>query len=778
MAFLFRNLFLLILIAINLPALAQIDSIPLKVLELREYDIIKKSNSSEGQKVVSGTRTLQDIDEVPLTIHVITKEEIQKYGYVTLVDALKHLPGIRVSQPGSALDGETFLMRGLRGNNYCKILINNTPIKPSVAAGMPLGAQLPIQQAERIEVIYGPAAAVYGADASAGVINIILEKTERPTFVQAHLNSGSANGYSDLNLLFGGQLGRNKKVLNFSVYGSSTQRNNTAVVSNYLGVLYSPIFYAQNNFTQNIDTSYVKLNNYSGTVDNPNFSALPHLSRMFGMDLSLKSWSMSIQNMYRRDHAAIGLNPVAISYDNPQTYFGENISSVNTRFAKSNEKYGVELNIRSVFYSVDNRSSSQYVQPSLSRGLDLIAAAKTLESSPPGNFNEVVYDSLRSLINERYFSGNRFSYASTIDFGMEQIHNYNANRWLDLSFGTSFDFGTGSPLVTLARRPIKQVVFKSNPDQPIPIREYLGGNFNAFLQAYIKQEKWNVTLGLQYYAFGSRIGSYRPPFQTGFNPRIAALYKVNQKFSFRALYCTAFRRTSPYYYSNTFVLDPDINDALDIAELPIDSELTTSHEIGARWNPDSNIRMDFVGFYTFTDNIITYNFTTNTQSLAAINSVVGYFNNQDDRISVLGVQGSINYRNIIPSINLDAKLNFQYANSTRNFRMNDNAALEVPNWSFSGIISFKPLRKLSVSFLNVFQGDSLVNFRGDSSDKYYLLDTVFRLDISDKFQAMLKVNNFLNARYAGLSASNSPDDLFFNPQPSRTIQLGLTYRTN
>ena len=70
-------------------------------------------------------------------------------GYLTLTDVLKRLPGIRVSQPGSALEGETFLMRGLLGNAYAKILINDLPIKPFLVSGMPIGAQLPIREAYR-----------------------------------------------------------------------------------------------------------------------------------------------------------------------------------------------------------------------------------------------------------------------------------------------------------------------------------------------------------------------------------------------------------------------------------------------------------------------------------------------------------------------------------------------------------------------------------------------------------------------------------------------------
>ncbi|MEZ4948332.1 MAG: hypothetical protein R2784_02910 [Saprospiraceae bacterium] len=51
-----------------------------------------------------------------------------------------------MSQPGSA-EGKTFMMRGLIGNQYSKILINDVPIRPTALLGMPIGAQLLIKQA-------------------------------------------------------------------------------------------------------------------------------------------------------------------------------------------------------------------------------------------------------------------------------------------------------------------------------------------------------------------------------------------------------------------------------------------------------------------------------------------------------------------------------------------------------------------------------------------------------------------------------------------------------
>ena len=772
----FANIILsLILISLSLSANAQIDSLPIFPFELTEKDIHKNASDFNTQKVMSGSRTLQDVDDLPLTIYVITKEEIQMYGFITLVDVLKHLPGIRVSQPGSALDGETFLMRGLRGNSYSKILINNVPIKPTIASSMPLGAQLPIQQAERIEVIYGPAAAVYGVDASAGVINIIIEKTDRPTFAQAKLNAGSINGYTDLNLLFGGKLGKNKKIVNFSVYGSTTILDDQPIIYD-IANNYTPTDYIRQTNFNFIDTSYVSLRNYtSNSASQANFSTIPHLSRMFGLDVYYRNWRMSFQGMYRRDHSAIGMNPLAISYDNPLTYFGESIISTNLGYSKNKKKSSFELNFSGTVYDVDNRSSSQFVRNSLNEAMNLVARSQVFENSATGQFDFAQYDSLKTAINDRYFSGNRYSFAESTEFNIEQVYTNRINPSFHLSFGLNANIGLGTPLTTLGTRPLTVADTIASPGLPLPPLDYFGGGISGFLQTYIQRPKWNMTLGLQFFAYGYALSGLSIPAQSGTNPRLAFLYKLSPKLSIRSFYGTAFRVPSPYYFANSYFIEFDRNRPLTIAGATLSSELTTTGELGIRWNPQSKIKIDMVGFYNFTNNIISNNFNFNLQNLENTDAVIGYFNNSNDALSFTGVQATIDYKDIISSIGLDARLNMQYARSFRLRNRNIIPLFEVPIWSASAIISFQVSKKLSFSFLNNFQGRAV---KGVGRVGNFNLDSVLRYDLSDRFQFLFKANNTLNAVNEGLVATNSPDDLFYNPQRLRNIQIGLSYRTN
>lgn len=70
---------------------------------------------------------------------------------------------------------------------------------------MPLGANIPIRQAERIEILYGPAAASYGNDACSGVINIVTMDSDVRPFAEGDILVGSGE-YRYINFVATGSL--------------------------------------------------------------------------------------------------------------------------------------------------------------------------------------------------------------------------------------------------------------------------------------------------------------------------------------------------------------------------------------------------------------------------------------------------------------------------------------------------------------------------------------------------------------------------------------------
>lgn len=137
--------------------------------------------------VVTASGFEQKIVDAPASISVITREDLIKRPYMTLIDAARDLEGVDVGETADKTGQKTISIRGM-GSDYTLILINGRrqnnhgDIYPNNFGGNQFNHIPPLDMVERIEVIRGPASTLYGADALGGVINIITRKvTERWT---------------------------------------------------------------------------------------------------------------------------------------------------------------------------------------------------------------------------------------------------------------------------------------------------------------------------------------------------------------------------------------------------------------------------------------------------------------------------------------------------------------------------------------------------------------------------------------------------------------------
>jgi outer membrane receptor for ferrienterochelin and colicins len=127
-------------------------------------------------KVYSASKYEQKAVEAPSSISVITREEIRKYGYRTIEEALRSLTGFYVQNHGS------YSTLGVRGfappgdsNGRILYLVNGHAINNNVDDSAPVGNDFPVDMdlVDRIEVVRGPSSSLYGADAFFGVVNVI-----------------------------------------------------------------------------------------------------------------------------------------------------------------------------------------------------------------------------------------------------------------------------------------------------------------------------------------------------------------------------------------------------------------------------------------------------------------------------------------------------------------------------------------------------------------------------------------------------------------------------
>lgn len=760
---------------------AQTDSLDIDIAQLSWKDIQQNQQIQINQQVTSASRSLKNIDELPFTVFIISKKEIRQNGYITLADAVKMLPGIRVSQPGSALEGELFMMRGLLGNTYTKILLNGMPIKPYMVSGMPIGAQLPIQQADRIEVIYGPAAALYGADATAGIINIVNENSERPIFTDASLHLGG-DGYSSINVSLGGKLGKGKEVVKFSVWGSNTRLADRRTFHD-THHLYDIPRYAEGNVGRLNELT--ENSNFRGDINNPIVNELPHQSRSFGLNADYKIFRFSFKKMYRQDHSSIGLNPLAVSYANPLTTMGEDIVEAHITAQKQYENFGFQTSIGLLNYDLDKRSSTIYLNPTLDFLLDSLATI--------ANFSAAETE----LIHNRFFNRTRFAFANSKEYFAEQTFNFPLFEKGEVTTGIRYQQGDGQPFIDFQPVPVQNNSSFNNLNSIFSDPSYQ--EFSGFGQLFLPLGKWNLLIGGQYLIRNNAEFARRVK---DFNHRIGVLYKASTKFSLRATYSTAFKTPSPFLNSTTYTIRADNFATITTGLTPLGPESTTAYELGVRWSPHSKISLDATGYFTQTKDFITYDIIASPDSTRR-GFNLGYFNNGNSLAQLMGIQSRLILNEIIPKIHLNTILSMNISKGKEDFFTPEvgqeaghisgiNSIRAYPEFIAQARMSLVPINRLQLTFDHIMMSQSItrdivrieetLETTNDEStlmnNGYYTLDISANYQLSPNFSLYGKVFNVFNKKYAGIDAYNHHDVLIHNPQSLTIYRIGVNYNLN
>jgi outer membrane receptor for ferrienterochelin and colicins len=165
--------------------------------------------------VSTASKVSQKMKETPTTIRIITADQIKERGYFTLEQALADLPGFQFRNI-NGFNTYSFL-RGLPSqNNLILLLVDGIQINELNSGGFYGGGQFDLANTERIEVVYGPASALYGTNAVSGIINIITRKPEKPN--SGYL-SGSLGNFRTNSLDFGYEYTNHGNDLGFRIAG-------------------------------------------------------------------------------------------------------------------------------------------------------------------------------------------------------------------------------------------------------------------------------------------------------------------------------------------------------------------------------------------------------------------------------------------------------------------------------------------------------------------------------------------------------------------------------
>ncbi len=187
------------------PALAAADPTPSAVVPTPTADTPAQRREDEKAReadkahklpdiVVTGTRTEYAVDEAPVPVQVISREEIRSVSAVNVAEALDRIPGIYVKQNQQfGLGANTVRMQGTEANQVA-ILRNGRRFRGGVNGVVDL-RDIAVEDIERIEIIRGPASSLYGSDAMGGVINIITREGSKNPHASLTIAGGTQDTF-------------------------------------------------------------------------------------------------------------------------------------------------------------------------------------------------------------------------------------------------------------------------------------------------------------------------------------------------------------------------------------------------------------------------------------------------------------------------------------------------------------------------------------------------------------------------------------------------------
>jgi len=148
-----------------------------------------RSTATLAQTVVTATRTEQPLADLVADVTVVDRSEIERSGATGLADVLVRVPGIEMIRNGGPGTRTDVYLRGAE-TRFTAVFIDGVRVDSQSTGGAPWEA-IPLAQIERIEIVRGPAGAVYGSDALGGVIQIFTRRGQGPLSPYAGIGLGT-----------------------------------------------------------------------------------------------------------------------------------------------------------------------------------------------------------------------------------------------------------------------------------------------------------------------------------------------------------------------------------------------------------------------------------------------------------------------------------------------------------------------------------------------------------------------------------------------------------
>ncbi len=685
-----------------------------------------RSSYGDEEMVTIATGVRQDRSKAPAVASVITAEDIKEIGATDLDQVLETVPGLHVAHDPAGYN-PIYTFRGIyaSSNPQVLMLINGIPItnlfhgdRGQVWGGMP------VESIARIEIIRGPGSAVYGADAFAGVINIIT-KTSRDipgTEVGARVGSFSTR---DAWVLHGGAIGRYAVAFMVEYHETDGQKGIIdqdgqslldSAFSSTASLAPGPVSLSRRNLDVRLDVSREKWRIRAGLQKRSNFG------NGAGVAQALDPSNRLASERWNAD----------VTYHDADFTRNWDVSATLSYFQTSQE--------------VENN-------------LVLFPPGTVLPIGSDGNINKVSPVGLVTFTDG--LIGNPENYERHIRFNVSAFYSGFDDHLIRIGAGMHYgdlykvneskNFGPG--VIDGSTTPIDGTLTNVSGTSNVFLLPGIRRDYYVFAQdSWSLRKKWELTYGLRYDDYSDFGGTA--------NPRVALVWSATQRFTTKWLYGRAFRAPS-------FAQMRNINNPVALGNPSLKPETIETLEWAFNYRPVDTVNLGLNLYsYRWDDIIIFMPDPSGTTSTAQ---------NAGEQTGS-GVELEADWQ---PSRDFRVVGNYSYQDSTD--RTTGHAAGYAPQQQFyiRAVWNFLPEWQVVPQFNYVMGRKRAAGDNRPGIADYRTVDlTLRRKTLLDDWEVALIVRNLLDADArdpspAGNPVAAIPNDL---PLPGRTVLGEIRYK--
>jgi outer membrane receptor protein involved in Fe transport len=690
--------------------------------------------------ITTASRYLEKITDTPASVILITAKQIKQRRYQNLLDVLKDLPSVDIQEKRQQLEYNLITFRGHLHSNKFLILQDGVRIDSPTGEALPISENIPLYAAKQIEILYGPAAAVYGTEAFSGVINIITQDPEDINGVKVAGKVGNYDYYS-------GQFQAGKRFnedFAIEVGGHYQTADYESMANQY------PDSYAK------VDAKTFGKKTYRTAAERENFSAEQESNSVFVKMKLGQNLTLGYQRGYLDAPSTTGERPSKTIYESNSRW----ITETNRVYGKYNFKINDDLSTNSLFYY------SSY------------------EIDPNSKFKNINVDYIDSYI---YAFGDKLAFEQQVQYKINDTHK--------LTGGALYEKFSSIPKTTDLARPYnvdkapnQQNLYHIGTDNTIPI-EINELNYYNVAGYFQLQSAWttefSTTLGLRY-DYGSRYGDT-------FNPRVGLVYQPQVNTVFKLLYGEAFRAPTPMdtseiygifsgkknakgEYSSDYFRAPNLN-------LKPEKSRTLEFELNHYYNKNFNVALS--GYYTRLNNVILGVDDSKAVQFIPGGAIKNTESNRNLGSSyIYGFELSSNYlHKLTDNMNLNIWGNYTFTDgkdSRRDSPVKSELLYIAPHKGKLGItISylddyFATLKLRSISKTTTAVDDPTQKGQKLKTPGYTVLDLHLGAKVYQGLSANLDFYNLLDKRYYGAGSSGAAFE--YVPQPLQQVMFSLQYQ--